>query len=628
VGGLCGVALSGGRHVVSDADVRAMLGALTLTGDEDGRVHAGGAFALGVLGDGRRRAVLAARRIGDRPVCAALFGNRYDGAAPADVLDRYLAHGIGAVADVSGDFALAVWDGRDESLYLATDRFRVHPIFYYDRGGHFVFASRLRAVLESRFTTEQALDPTAIVDIVAGSVVPTPRTVFEHIRKLPPGHVLRRRRDTCTLEPYWDVRLTPSASFDPRRAATELRAHFSDAVSRRLAQEAPGDRVGTFLSGGVDSSTVTGVVTGLRGAPVKAFSIGFSEEQFDELRYARIAARRFDAEHVTYRVNPHEAMEALPALLDRCDEPFGNASLIPTYFCARVAREHGVDVMYAGDGGDEIFAGNERYAQWRLFDYYAAIPAPVRRWLVEPAAEALAKAGPRHALAQLPRNYIRRARIPYPARLSSYGFFYGRPLASFFEPGVVAAVGTAYNPYGATDGHYLKAGAGDHLARQLYLDLKLAIADNDLFKVNMACDVAGMAVRYPFLDDRLVDFAFTIPSAVKMRARKLRAFFKETYAGLLPEEIVKKKKHGFGLPIPLWLRTDRRFGEMTGDLLGGDGYWRQYVRRDAMDALLRQSATEPGSITSTIVWNLLMLELWQRRQHERAPGALVVSGQV
>jgi asparagine synthase (glutamine-hydrolysing) len=622
VGGICGVALDGGRHVVPATDVRPLLRAMKLNGDGEAHAEAAGPAGLGVLGAVGRRASVAAGGIHGYPVIAGFFGNHYDPVEAEPVLaaneaqrllEAYLSGGIDSLTRLTGDFALAIWDSRDETLVLATDRFRVHPLFYYDCDGAFVFASRLSAVVSSRFVTDRALDVTAIADVIAGSVVPTPKTIFEHVRKLPPAHILRRRRGTCLLEPYWDIRITPADSFDERAGATALKARFADAVHRRLAQERPGDRVGAFLSGGIDSSTVTGVLSRLRGAPIKAFSIGFREEQFDELRYARIAARRFGAEHFEYLVKPHEAVEVLPTLLERCDEPYANSSLIPTYFCARVAREHGTDVLYAGDGGDEIFAGNERYAQWRLFDYYARIPSVLRHWVVEPAAEALARAAG-EGTGQLARNYIRRARIPYPARLYSYGYFYGRPLAQFFQPEFVESLGAGYNPYGAVDEQYGRAGEGDLLARQLYLDLKLAVSDNDLFKVNMAGDLAGVAIRYPFLDHDLVDFGFTIPSTVKMRGRRLRSFFKDAYADLLPADILKKKKHGFGLPVPVWLRTDPRFGEMTADLLqGAGGFWPQYVRREAVADLLARSATEPGSICTTIVWNLMVLEMWHRR---------------
>src|SRR5262249_39204306 len=417
------------------------------------------------------------------------------------------------------------------------------------------FASRMKGLLASPLLEKRTINPEAIIDIVASSVVPTPKTIFRQVKKLPPGHMLICRKGEARLTPYWEIDFLQPNEANQAELARKLKAHFTDAVAVRLDQDAAPDRVGTFLSGGVDSSTVTGVISRMTNRSVKAFSVGFAEEQFNEISYARIAAKAFGAEHYEYFVSPRDVYQTIPILLDVFDEPFANASAIPTYFCAKMARERGVEVLYAGDGGDELFAGNERYATQRLFDDYYKIPGWLREPVVKPLVFFLAEKLKWDLLVKA-QKYIRRSSIPYPARLSSYGFFNTVSLADCFEESFLATIGHEYNPYAAVNSYYYQAPARSELDRQLYIDLKLAISDNDLFKVMRMTEAAGVVVRYPFLDDRLAEFAATVPAKIKMRGRALRSFFKNTYADLLPREIRDKRKHGFGLPIPVWLRTD------------------------------------------------------------------------
>jgi asparagine synthase (glutamine-hydrolysing) len=385
-----------------------------------------------------------------------------------------------------------------------------------------------------------------------------------------------------------------------------------DAISVRLEQENSIARIGTFLSGGVDSSTVTGVLTQLAKRSMKSFSIGFQEQRFNEINYARIAARAFGAEHYEYFVSPQDTYDVIPVLLEAFDEPFANASAIPTYYCAKIAREHGVDVLYAGDGGDELFAGNERYATQRLLEYYHMVPKCFIELFVKPLVFTLAdRRG--WELCVKGKKYVQRASVPYPERLSSYEFFKCVPLAEFFADDLLEVIGRHYNPYAPVHAYYGQAPAQSDLDRQLYIDLKLAISDNDLFKVTRMTEAVGITVRFPFLDQRLAEFAATVPAHIKMRGRELRSFFKKAYADLLPTEIRTKQKHGFGLPIPVWLRTDKQLNEMMYDLvLSPQSLQRGYFRKKALEKLIECHKTDKTSFYGTTLWNLMTLELWHR----------------
>jgi asparagine synthase (glutamine-hydrolysing) len=378
------------------------------------------------------------------------------------------------------------------------------------------------------------------------------------------------------------------------------------------------NRAGTFLSGGVDSSTVTGLLTQRLGHPVKSFSIGFDEPHYNEMDYARIAAQAFGAEHYEYFVTSKDTCDLFPVLLEGFDEPYGNASAVPAYFCAKLAKEKGVDFLYAGDGGDELFAGNERYASQRLFDYYYKFPAWLREGLMKPTVSALAH-GLKWELFRKGEKYIQRASIPYHERIFSYDFFKVVPITEFLEDNLLDTVGREYNPYGLYSFYYFRAPAQNDLDRHLFIDWNLTLSDNDIVKVTRMTEAAGVTVRFPFLDYRVAEFSTTVPAKMKMRGARLRTFQKNAFSDLLPLAIRKKKKHGFGLPISIWLRTDRRLNEMMLDLvLSPRCFQRGYFREKALVDLVRRHRTDSTPFYGAVLWNLMVLELW----HRHCPGTV------
>jgi asparagine synthase (glutamine-hydrolysing) len=506
---------------------------------------------------------------------------------------------------------MAIWDGEAEAICLVTDWFRIHPLAYYSDPEKLVFGSRIAAIRACPYPIRLTINPEAIVDVVGASVIPTPKTIFREIKKLPPRSILTYRRGNVTVEPYGEISFLNPSRQSTAELTDQTKNLFREAIRMRVGGDHVSDRVGTFLSGGVDSSTVTGVLTQLAGRSIKTFSIGFDEQRFNEINYARIAAQAFGAEHHEYFVSPSDAYDAIPILLSAFDEPYANASAIPTYFCAKLAREHGVDTLFAGDGGDELFAGNERYATQRLFDYYHQIPAWVREPLLKPLVFALAEVG--LGVFVKGKKYIQRASIPYPQRLTSYGLFKTIPMGDLFDEEFLKSVAEGYDPSSLVHAAYTEARAETELDRQLAVDLRLAITENDLLKVTRMTEAAGVAVHFPFLDHRLAEFAATIPAHIKMRGRRLRSFFKRAYADLLPIEIRTKTKHGFGLPIPIWLRTDPRLNEMMRDLvLSPRSLQRGYFEPRALEDLVRTHQTDETSFYGTALWNLMALELWHR----------------
>lgn len=628
--GICGIAFYDRSRTVGASDVSSMVRALRFPEQEEGRAVYLGPIGMGVqtfLGylGGVEKLIYR----GD-PLILALYGNLYNlkeflpsGRERENpvlgLLHLYIKDGIDFLKRLRGEFAVSLWDGSSETLYLATDRFRVHPLFYYRDENMFVFSSRMQGILACPIPQKRTISPEAIVDVAACSVIPTPKSIFQEVKKLPPAHLLTSCKGEVRVAPYWEIGfLEPSGAGEAELTRT-LKSRLADAVSVRVAWDGDSDRIGSFLSGGIDSSTLTGLLSRQVKNSIKSFSIGFDEERFNEISFARIVAQEFGVKHYEYFVTPADTYEAIPVLMGAFDEPYANASAVPTYFCAKMAKDHGIDILYAGDGGDELFAGNERYADQRLFDYYYDIPGWLRESLIKPFVFTLADRL-NLGLFVKGKKYIQRASIPYPQRLTSYGLFKTVPMSDFFEADFFESIGASYDPYDSIYRHYRLAPAQTELDRQLYIDLKAAISDNDLFKVTRMTEAAGVGVRFPFMDHPLAEFAASVPAKIKMKGRDLRSFFKKAYADLLPSETLAKKKHGFGLPIPIWLRTDKRLNDLMHDLvLSRRSLERGYFRRKTLEELVEFHKSDKTSFYGTILWNLMVLELWHRIYLESDP---------
>ena len=394
---------------------------------------------------------------------------------------------------------------------------------------------------------------------------------------------------------------------------SRLSQKLESVVQESVESHAKSDRLagmGAFLSGGTDSSTVVGMMTRVTGAPVKSFSIGFQEQPFNELGYAELAAKKFGSEHHTYLVGPGDCFEALPKIIRCFDEPFGNSSAIPTYFCARLAAQNGVQALLAGDGGDELFGGNTRYATDKVFEIYRRVPGIVRKGLIEPVLGFLPNKG---ALLRKTNGYVRRANITGVARMLSFQFLQTHAYGDIFEQDFVQALG-GYTIVDIPAAHYAAAPASDHLDRLLYVDLKITLADNDLPKVTCVSELAGIRTRFPFLDRSVAEFSGRIPARLKLKGFEKRFLFKRAFRDLLPVEIIKKKKHGFGIPVANWMKSDKRMRELSRDtLLSTRAFGRGYFRRQFVEELFRRHDEDSSTFYGDTLWTFLALELWHRQ---------------
>ncbi len=507
-----------------------------------------------------------------------------------------------------GAFAVALWLPREHRLLLAGDRFGFRRIYYTATAEAVAFSPRLGGV--HRLAPLNAdLDLNAVYAYMNFGTVPAPQSMYRSIRRLPPGHRLIWQDGHLTVEPYWDVRYTEESRSHPAAAIAVFR-HTEDAV-RQALMGADLKSTGAFLSGGTDSSTVLGLMTRLTEERVHAFSIGFREERYNELAYAELAARHFSAAHYSHLVTPDEAFACLPDLITAYDEPFGNNSAIPTYLCARLAKDAGMQLLLAGDGGDEIFGGNERYRREQILARYGRIPGPLRRGLIEPVLRACPPGG--RTLLGKAQRYVARASRPNPDRFYSSEFFVTEQRTRLLHPDFLHAIQWDW-PLAVASRHYRAARASAELNRLLYVDLKITLGDNDLFKVTRAAELAGIAVRFPMLDHPLVEFTATLPVRDKVRGSEKRYLFKRAFASLLPRQVLTKTKHGFGLPVSDWLKTHRLFHDLARDtLLSNRCLQRGYLAPGSVESLLRLHAEDTTPYYGDMLWTLLMLELWHRR---------------
>lgn len=521
-------------------------------------------------------------------------------------LALYRRAGVRAAEYVHGRFACAVLDPSGGRLFLAVDRFGIDSLCHATEDGRTAFASRA----DQLPGVARDIDDQAIFDYLYFHMIPSPRTVYRGTCRLPPGHAAIQERGRLEVFRYWN----PVFDEPGERSLPALRERFLDVLEQSVASAARIPETGAFLSGGTDSSTVAGFLGRVTGRPARTYSIGFDAAGYDEMAYARIAAGHFGTQHHEYYVTPADLVENIPRVVGELDQPFGNSSVLPAYCCARMARNDGVKRLLAGDGGDELFGGNTRYAKQRVFDLYGRFPEGLRRRLIEPA---LAAPG----MATLPvlrkaASYVEQARTPMPDRMQMYNLLHRLGLAELFEPSFLERVDVE-EPLRMQRDRYAAAQAGALINRMLAYDWKFTLADNDLPKVTTATRTAGVAAAFPLLDHRLVDFSLRLAPEQKLKGLRLRYFFKAALEGFLPDAIIRKQKHGFGLPFGPWAVAEGPLRSFALDALAGFRT-RGYVRPSFIDALVAKHLPAHPGYYGELVWILMMLEHWLRRTSARA----------
>lgn len=534
-------------------------------------------------------------------------GHRFATSSDTEVIVHlYEELGHRCVEKMRGMFAFAVWDNRHGRLLLARDRMGQKPLVYHNTGTQLLFASELKALLQAPGVNRQ-VNPKSIDLFLTYQYVPHPHSIFEGIHKLPPAHVAVWEAGELTVSRYWEapysaVPTNPMSEHDWRN---ELRATLTEAVRLRMRSDVP---IGAFLSGGVDSTIIAGLMQSLSGRPIHTFSIGFPVKEYDERSYARQAAAHLKTEHHEYLVEP-SALGMLPKLIWHYDEPFGDSSAIPTMYLSDVTRQI-VKVSLSGDGGDELFAGYSRYQAVHLAGRADWLPAPLksllgwRLWQKIPTSTrqgAWGRRGKRfiEALSQSPeRRYLRWIGIfDQQLRNELYTAEFTNHLAGFDSGYLILDA-------------YQQCPQRDFVTRTTSVDVQTYLPCDILTKVDIASMAYGLEARSPFMDHRVAELAAHMPIELKFQPGRGKKILIETFSDLLPASIQNRPKMGFGVPIDHWMRNEYR--DMLRDLLLSErSLQRGYFRKEAIERLINEHLTQRWDHAYRL-WNLLCLELWHR----------------
>ena len=521
--------------------------------------------------------------------------------AKAAWLAAFERYGDAAPNQVQGSFAVAVCDSR-QRIFLAVDRFSIKTMCYRVDSNAIAAHERADALADN----DTPIDPQAIFDYLYYHVIPAPRTLFKGVKRLPAAHCALFDQGRLSIAPWWKPVFRETQSESLEVLQDEFRTLLRRAIASQL-DRAP--NIGCFLSGGTDSSTIAGILGEVTGRPANTFSIGFDAEGYDEMEYARITARHFKTNHHEYYVTPDDLVAAVPLVAAAYDQPFGNSSVVPAYYCARMARDAHIDRILGGDGGDELFGGNSRYAKQTLFGYYERLPKYIRASLLEPILAGSTVFG-RLPIIRKAASYVEQARVPMPDRLQMYNLLDRLGLSEVLTPEFLADVDVTA-PQRLQREIYASSSATSLINRMLQYDWRYTLADNDLPKVEGATALAGIPVGFPFLDDALVDFSLRLAPRLKLKGLQLRWFFKEALRGFLPDQVLSKKKHGFGLPFGVWVNKHADLKALALDSVHTLGQ-RGIVRPDFLDRLMKTHLSQHPGYFGEMVWILMMLEQWFR----------------
>lgn len=530
------------------------------------------------------------------------------------ILHAYEQWGTGCLHRFRGMFAFGIWDARSRRLFLARDRVGKKPLHYAVDGDRLYFSSEIQGMLAGTGIPREVL-PEAIDLYLSYGYVPAPYTAFKAIRKLPPAHYMivdvSNAEIRLSIERYWDLRYLPKHEVDEAEACEQLREKLTEAVRLRMISDVP---LGAFLSGGIDSSIVVGLMAGLSGERVRTFSIGFREAEYNELDHARRIADKWNTDHQEF-VLEADALAILPQLVRHYGEPYADSSAIPTFYVAQATRRH-VTVALNGDGGDESFAGYERYLANQLAEDVREIPG------VGPAARALSRLlpdsiHPKSRLRQIKR-FLTVSTLPmrqrYPRWLT---FFHQEAKGSLYTREFAEAVVLGREEWLSALLAGMPAMAPADTA--MCVDVNSYLPYDLLVKVDIATMAHGLEARSPFLDHEVMEFAARLPAEMKLRRGRLKHLLKRAFPDLLPPENVNRRKMGFGVPVGQWFRGPLR--ELLCDALLSEASSRRgYFHRSEVARLVNEHL-ESRADHAFQLWNLLFLELWQQYSERTAANA-------
>ncbi len=540
-------------------------------------------------------------------------GHRFSTASdPEVIVHAYEEYGIECVHRLTGMFAFAIYDrrptagGKSPRLFLARDRLGIKPLYYYLDGRRLIFASEIKAILADSSVPRQ-INYKGLNNFFTYGHAVAPDTIYQGIKKLLPGHYLRCDNGEIQVKEYWDLYPDEGQGNEAAESLTEAgyadRVYelLQDSVRYRLVSDVP---LGAFLSGGIDSSTVVGLMSTLMDQPVKTFSVGFEiGGAYSELDDARLVAEYFKTDHHELRVKSSELVDALQKLVYQYDEPFGDAACFPTYLVSKFARDY-VKVALTGEGGDEIFGGYRRYLAERLSPLYQSLPLFLREKVVAKAV---------HSLPRFRRlkKAVSAMSVPSPdVRYGSWLTVFDDEMKMELFSAQVQELTRRYDSFEVYRRYYNRNGSLDLLGKLMYTDLKTWLPDTYLEKTDKASMAVGLEARVPFLDHQLVEFAAQMPSRYKINGLTTKYILKKAMRRLLPKSVLRKRKHGFAVPTDPWFRGELK--DFVFEILMDERTRsRGYFDFDYIEKLykLHDSGKE---VYDSQLWLLLNFELWHR----------------
>ncbi len=624
--GICGVVDFSGRRQIDNELIQGMLAAIYHRGPDDSGIFLDGNIALGA-----QRLSIIDISGGHQPISnedksiwivfnGEIYnfqelryflerkGHRFRSRSDTEVvLHLYEEYGPQCVERLNGMFALAIWDKDKKTLFLCRDRLGIKPLYYTESQGEFIFASEIKSILRHQRVSKE-IDPVSLSQYLTHEYVPSPNSIFKKIKKLPPAHMLIYRNGNVGVSCYWEI-----GSFqgregprDEQECISQFSSLFKESIKRRLISDVP---IGIFSSGGIDSSAIVAFVRQIQGNRLRTFSIGFNEPSFDESQYSDEVSRVFDTEHHSQVFDTKDMLGFLPDVVRMLDEPFGDASIFPTYLLAKFAKGY-ITVALGGDGGDELFFGYPTYQAHKIADYYRYIPQRMHRFLS------------RRIVSNLPVS-MDNLSFDYKLKRFMYGLPYSVDIRHMVWIGSFAPEEKhrllsrqVIEGFKDSDGlspavEALKVDRSCNVWDRLqYLYIKTYLQDDILFKIDRASMAHSLEARLPYLDHKLVEFICGLPIRYKLKGLKSKYLLKKSMQGILPRRIINRRKKGFGVPVAFWIKNELK--ELVLDVFNESDIKREGLFNfDYISNLLKQHF-ENKKDNRKEIWTLLMFELWYR----------------
>lgn len=514
--------------------------------------------------------------------------------------------GENCLKDLNGMFAFAIWDTQSKELFLARDRLGKKPLYYYEADGQLAFASEIKALSALPFLKKEIrLD--AIKDFFAYQYIPDPKTIYRNVHKLAPGHWLKTDGKRTQIVQYWDLSFANPSAASPDELEAGLYDLIDDAVRLRMISDVP---LGAFLSGGVDSSAVVGLMAGHSSQPVTTCAIGFDSKRFNEVAWAKKVAGLFHTDHYEFTVREN-VPGSLTDISRYFDEPFADPSFVPTFFVSQLARQK-VTVALAGDGGDENFCGYSKYRTDSIENRLRnLLPGALRRGVFPPLAQLAG--GINSSVTRKARSLLSTLAMEPDQGFFTTNCFFRPSLWDELVHGELKRETDGYDPADITREHYRNADTDDHLAKILYTDIKTYLPGDILVKVDRMSMANSLETRAPLLDYRVVEYAASIPSALKLNGKEKKYILKKAFEKMLPEDVLYRKKMGFSVPLAHWLRREL-FEVANGVFVSDEGGLAQCFDMNKVRRLWQQHQQGRDENTQEL-WSMVAFELWWRAYH-------------